>query len=129
MEESGKFSQDIETESELHSSPEKEIGNQGLRKRIIRRGVTWQTPFRGDEVEVHYSGQVKDSSVFDSSRDKGTPFKFKLGQCEVIKGWDEGVATMKKGERAIFTIPPTLGLWGGWLSASNTTKFNPHLRH
>ncbi|KMT15248.1 hypothetical protein BVRB_3g063570 [Beta vulgaris subsp. vulgaris] len=89
-------------------SPEKLIGNHGLTKRILRRGTTWQTPFPGDEVEVHYSGHVEDGSSLGSSLEKGAPFKFKLGQREVIEGLDEGVATMKKGERAIFKVPPQL---------------------
>lgn len=88
--------------------PETEIGTQGLRKRILQKGISWQTPFLGDEIQVHYSGRINGGEYFDSSRDRRTPFVFKLGQCEVIKGWDEGVATMKKGERAIFTIPPDL---------------------
>ncbi|KAJ4706723.1 Peptidylprolyl isomerase [Melia azedarach] len=87
---------------------EREIGKQGLRKQILRRGTSWQTPFPGDEVQVHFSGHIEGGACLDSSRDKGTPFCFKLGQGEVIKGWDEGVATMKKGERAIFVIPPAL---------------------
>ncbi|KAH1257919.1 Peptidyl-prolyl cis-trans isomerase FKBP65 [Glycine max] len=88
--------------------PLKKIGNEGLTKRILRKGVTWQTPFSGDEVEVHFNGQVENGASLESSYDKGSPFRFKLGQCEVIKGWDEGVATMKKGEKAIFKIPPNL---------------------
>ncbi|EXC30695.1 Peptidyl-prolyl cis-trans isomerase FKBP65 [Morus notabilis] len=87
---------------------EKEIRKQGLKKQILRNGSSWQTPSRGDEVQVHFSGRIKGGACLDQSRDIGTPFKFKLGQCEVIKGLDEGVATMKKGERAIFTIPPNL---------------------
>ncbi|BAT85078.1 hypothetical protein LR48_Vigan10g025700 [Vigna angularis] len=86
----------------------KEIGNEGLTKRILRKGVSWQTPFSGDEVEVHFRGHVENGASLESSYDKGFTFRFKLGQCEVIKGWDEGVATMKKGERAIFKIPPNL---------------------
>ncbi|TKY62748.1 Peptidyl-prolyl cis-trans isomerase FKBP65 [Spatholobus suberectus] len=88
--------------------PLKEIGNEGLTKRVLSKGVTWQTPFSGDEVEVHFRGQVENGASLESSYDKGSTFRFKLGQCEVIKGWDEGVATMKKGERAIFKIPPNL---------------------
>ncbi|XP_021744682.1 70 kDa peptidyl-prolyl isomerase-like [Chenopodium quinoa] len=86
---------------------EKEIGNHGLTKRILRHGNSWQTPFPGDEVEVHYSGHVEDGSL-GSSHENGTPFKFKLGQGEVIKGLDEGVVTMKKGEKAVFKVPPHL---------------------
>ncbi|KAL3533452.1 hypothetical protein ACH5RR_006973 [Cinchona calisaya] len=94
--------------AEISGPPEMSIGNQGLRKRILQKGNSWKTPIPGDEVEVHYTVRLKHGEYFDSSRDKGTPFRFKLGQCEVIKGWDEGIATMKKGERAIFTVPPEL---------------------
>ncbi|XP_019188092.1 PREDICTED: 70 kDa peptidyl-prolyl isomerase-like isoform X1 [Ipomoea nil] len=90
--------------------PEKEIGNQGLKKKILRKGNSWQTPLPGDEVHVHYSGKLHgNGEYFDSSREKGAPFTFKLGQGEVIKGWDIGIATMRKGERALYTIPPCLG--------------------
>nr|GMD41860.1 70 kDa peptidyl-prolyl isomerase-like isoform X1 [Ipomoea batatas] len=98
------------SESEAENLPEKEIGNQGLKKKILRKGSSWQTPLPGDEVHVHYSGKLHgNGEYFDSSREKGTPFTFKLGQGEVIKGWDIGIATMRKGERALYTIPPCLG--------------------
>lgn len=87
----------------------KEIGHQGLKKLILKAGESWQTPFPGDEVEVHYTGTLSDGTRFDSSLDRGTPFRFKLGQGQVIKGWEQGIGSMKKGEKAIFTIPPELG--------------------
>ncbi|PKA60932.1 Peptidyl-prolyl cis-trans isomerase FKBP62 [Apostasia shenzhenica] len=92
----------------LKAGEEKEIGKQGLKKKLVREGEGWETPEVGDEVEVHYTGTLLDGSKFDSSSDRGTPFKFKLGQGQVIKGWDQGIKTMKKGENAIFTIPPEL---------------------
>ncbi|XP_031280625.1 peptidyl-prolyl cis-trans isomerase FKBP62-like [Pistacia vera] len=92
----------------LKVGEEKEITNTGLKKKLLKEGEGWETPGSGDEVEVHYIGTLLDGTQFDSSRDRGTPFKFKLGQGQVIKGWDEGIKTMKKGENAIFTIPPQL---------------------
>ncbi|KAJ7530731.1 hypothetical protein O6H91_14G016500 [Diphasiastrum complanatum] len=87
---------------------EREIGKAGLKKLLVRSGEGWETPDSGDEVQVHYTGTLLDGTKFDSSFDRGEPFTFKLGQGQVIKGWDEGISTMKKGERAIFTTPPEL---------------------
>ncbi|KAJ1695170.1 hypothetical protein LUZ63_011868 [Rhynchospora breviuscula] len=92
----------------LKEGEEKEIGKEGLKKKLVKEGQGWETPENGDEVEVHYTGTLLDGTKFDSSRDRGTPFKFKLGQGQVIKGWDIGIKTMKKGENAIFTIPAAL---------------------
>lgn len=92
----------------LKVGEEAPIGTTGLKKKLLNEGEGWETPGSGDEVEVHYVGTLLDGSQFDSSRDRGTPFKFKLGQGQVIKGWDEGIKTMKKGEKALFTIPPEM---------------------
>ncbi|XWS31224.1 hypothetical protein CRYUN_Cryun23aG0059100 [Craigia yunnanensis] len=92
----------------LKVGEEKEIGKQGLKKKLVKEGEGWVYPETGDEVEVHYTGTLLDGTQFDSSRDRGTPFKFTLGQGQVIKGWDEGIKTMKKGENAILTIPPEM---------------------
>jgi len=61
------------------------------------------------KVTVHYDGCLKNGRVFDSSRARGKPFTFRLGKGEVIKGWDEGVATMKVGGKRKLIIPPELG--------------------
>lgn len=71
-----------------------------LFKTVISEG-TGPKPPRGAKVTVHYTGTLaSDGSKFDSSRDRGEYFDFTLGQGQVIKGWDQGVATMRKGERA-----------------------------
>lgn len=75
----------------------------GVKKKILAMGTGWATPETGDEVEVHYVGTLEDGTKFDSSRDRGDPFTFNLGKGNVIKGWDKGVATMKKGEKAVLT--------------------------
>ncbi|KAI9120830.1 hypothetical protein K1719_007863 [Acacia pycnantha] len=100
--------QNEENFKEETDRPETQIGNEGLTKRILKTGLSWQIPSPGDQVQVHFRGQVLNGASLESSYDQGTPFRFNLGQCEVIKGWDEGVATMKKGERAVFKIPPNL---------------------
>ncbi|KAL6506524.1 Peptidyl-prolyl cis-trans isomerase fkbp62 [Orobanche gracilis] len=87
---------------------EKQIGSEGLKKKLIKEGEGWETPDNGDEVQVHYTGTLLDGTKFDSSRDRGEPFTFTLGQGQVIKGWDQGIKTMKKGENATFTIPSEL---------------------
>ena len=60
---------------------------------------------KGETVTVHYTGWLTDGSKFDSSVDRGDPFQFVLGAGQVIQGWDEGVATMKVGDKVKLTIP------------------------
>jgi peptidylprolyl isomerase len=80
----------------------------GLTYLITRRGEG-RTPKAGEEVLVHYTGLLTDGTVFDSSRNRGEPFSFKLGEGRVIKGWDEGIARLRVGDRATLFIPPQLG--------------------
>jgi peptidylprolyl isomerase len=70
---------------------------------------TGASPAAGDRVEVHYTGWLENGSKFDSSVDRGQPFEFPLGAGRVIRGWDEGVATMKVGGKRRLIIPPDLG--------------------
>jgi FKBP-type peptidyl-prolyl cis-trans isomerase FkpA len=66
------------------------------------------SPKAGDTVTVHYTGWLTDGTKFDSSVDRDEPFAFALGQGQVIQGWDEGVATMRVGDKARLTIPPEM---------------------
>ena len=62
----------------------------------------------GQTVTVHYTGKLFDGTVFDSSVERGEPIDFVLGEGRVIKGWEEGIALMKKGEKATLIIPSDL---------------------
>lgn len=82
----------------------------------------------GDLVYVHYTGKTTDGKKFDSSIDRGQPFVFTLGAGMVIKGWDEGILGMKKGEKKTLTVPPEKAYGssgvpdgqGGYVIAPNT---------
>ena len=80
----------------------------GLKYEDLQEG-TGEAAKPGDTVEVHYTGWLKEGTKFDSSKDRGRPFSFRLGAGQVIKGWDEGVAGMKVGGKRKLIIPPDLG--------------------
>ena len=76
---------------------------------VITRRSNGRQPRPGEKVVVNYTGLLGDGVKFDSSLDRGQPFSFKLGEGQVIKGWDEGIGKLKVGEQATLIIPPHLG--------------------
>ncbi len=80
----------------------------GLRYTDIVEG-TGPTPERGQTLSVHYTGMLENGTKFDSSYDRGAPMNFRLGVQPMIKGWDEGVSTMKVGGKRRLVVPPSLG--------------------
>jgi FKBP-type peptidyl-prolyl cis-trans isomerase len=76
---------------------------------IITKRSEGRYPRPGETVAVNYTGLLTSGVKFDSSHDRGQPYKFKLGLGRVIKGWDEGIEKLRVGEQATLIIPPQLG--------------------
>jgi len=85
----------------------------------------------GSRVRVHYTGWLTTGKKFDSSVDAGTPFDFRIGNGEVIKGWEEGVAGMRVGGKRQLRIPPALAYgaqgYPGAIPANATLIFDVQL--
>ena len=79
----------------------------GLRYQILQKG-DGEKAQKNKTVSVHYKGQLSDGTVFDSSYKRNQPIEFSLGMGQVIRGWDEGVALLKVGDKARFVIPSHL---------------------
>jgi peptidylprolyl isomerase len=92
---------------------------------------TGAQPVRGKGVTVHYTGRLENGNVFDSSVKRNEPFKFTIGVGQVIKGWDEGVMSMKVGGKRKLIIPADLGYGargaGGAIPPNATLIFDVEL--
>ncbi len=117
---------DSETISGVNMADEIITTASGLQIKTIVVG-TGDKAEPGKTVVVHYTGWLLDGTKFDSSVDRGTPFEFPLGAGRVIKGWDEGVATMNIGGKVELIIPPGLAYGpsgaGGVIPSNATLKF------
>ncbi|XP_057776541.1 70 kDa peptidyl-prolyl isomerase-like isoform X4 [Salvia miltiorrhiza] len=101
--------EEVESAPPLKVGQEREIGSKGLRKKLLKRGVNWESPQFGDEVTFHYVGTLcEDGSIFASTRTTNEPVTFKLGHDNIVKGLDHGIVTMRKGEIASFMLHPEL---------------------
>ncbi len=105
--------------------------NSGLRYLVLKKG-TGPKPKVGNTVFVHYTGWLTNGKKFDSSRDRGAPFKFDPGKGMVIKGWDEAIMDMHQGEQRRLIIPPQLAygpraVGGGLIPANSTLIFDVEL--
>jgi len=106
----------------------------GLKYTDIKVG-TGASPKRGQIAVVHYTGWLYKNGAkgekFDSSVDRGEPFEFPVGMGRVIRGWDEGVGTMKVGGKRTLIIPPALGYGaagaGGVIPPNATLIFDVEL--
>ncbi len=102
----------------------------GLKYKITQKG-TGTKAAAGSKVTVHYTGTLTDGKKFDSSHDRNQPISFTLGQGQVIKGWDEGIALLQVGDKALFTIPPAIAYGangaGGVIPPNATLLFEVEL--
>jgi peptidyl-prolyl cis-trans isomerase A (cyclophilin A) len=102
----------------------------GLRYQFIQKGDGKKAE-NGKTVSVHYTGQLEDGKVFDSSYPRKKPIEFPLGRGNVIEGWDEGIALLRVGDKARFVIPSHLGYGsrgaGGAIPPNATLIFDVEL--
>ncbi|MGB3494469.1 MAG: FKBP-type peptidyl-prolyl cis-trans isomerase [Elainellaceae cyanobacterium] len=118
------------TEDTMDNSTETITTESGLQYIDVEEG-SGAMPQTGQTVVVHYTGTLENGTKFDSSRDRNQPFSFRIGVGQVIKGWDEGVATMRVGGQRQLIIPPDLGYGargaGGVIPPNATLLFDVEL--
>jgi peptidyl-prolyl cis-trans isomerase A (cyclophilin A) len=126
---------DATLKAEVEAAMEKlaagfEKTDSGLRYQFIQRGEGKKAE-SGKTVAVHYEGSLENGKVFDSSYPRKKPIEFKLGQGQVIEGWDEGIALLRVGDKARFVIPSDLGYGsrgaGGAIPPNATLIFDVEL--
>jgi peptidylprolyl isomerase len=98
-----------DSNSNQNASPGTEVSTPSGLKYIDEVVGTGESPRPGSPVTVHYTGTLANGTKFDSSVDRGKPYEFQIGTGSVIKGWDEGIMTMKVGGKRRLIIPPELG--------------------
>lgn len=98
----------VEGKAQVENTTEKTVKTTSGLEYIDLKEGTGESPKSGQKVKVHYTGWLTDGTKFDSSVDRGEPFEFIIGIGQVIKGWDEGVSTMKIGGERKLIIPPDL---------------------
>ncbi len=102
----------------------------GLKYIVVKKGAG-DKPAAGTNIKAHYEGRLMNGRVFDSSRRRGQPFSFPVGAGRVIKGWDEALGDMTKGERRVLIIPPDLAYGargaGGVIPPNATLVFDVEL--
>ncbi len=123
---------DLNVEADQTNSTEENVvtTSSGLKYIEVEEG-TGAAPEAGQTVIVHYTGTLEDGTKFDSSLDRNRPFSFRLGTGQVIRGWDEGISTMKVGGKRRLIIPPDLGYGargaGGVIPPNATLIFDVEL--
>ena len=100
--------------SDVTGKLEKQFGKKAVTKPsglkyIVLNAGSGDPVGKGKEIKAHYTGKLTNGRVFDSSYNRGQPLSFTVGVGQVIKGWDEALSEMKKGEKRVLIIPPNLG--------------------